>query len=196
MLASFCDKAAEMRLGFLLLFIAVPLVELALLIRLGGWLGLWPTLGIIVLTALLGTWMLRQQGLSTFSRAMASLSEGEPPVGPMIEGALLLIAGAFLLTPGIITDAVGGLLLIPPFRQWVAQQSLKTAMARGNIHVQTSGMRTSSGRGPGGASPGETKPDGPAGPMGGNRGGGPVIDGEYERVDEKTIDPRRAPSDQ
>ena len=187
-----------MRLGFLLLFIVVPLVELALLIRLGGWLGLWPTLGIIVLTAILGTWMLRQQGLSTFSRAMASLSEGQPPVGPMIEGALLLIAGAFLLTPGIITDAVGGLLLIPPIRQWVANRGLKAAMERGNIHVQTSGMGTPpEGERRSSSDPsGRRGRDGPAGPMSGNRNGGPVIDGDYERVDEKTIDPKRAPSDQ
>ncbi|MEL6298176.1 MAG: FxsA family protein [Pseudomonadota bacterium] len=180
-----------MRFGLVLLFIAVPLVELALLIRLGNWLGLWPTLGIIVATAIAGTALLRQQGIGTLNRALASLNQGEAPVGPMVEGILLLIAGAFLLTPGILTDFVGGLILIPPIRQWLAAKSLGTVFKRVDINI---------GRGRGGPGrPGghDTNPsEGPAGPMSGGRSGGPVIDGEYERVGEKTVDPRRGSSDE
>jgi len=87
-----------MRLGFLLIFIAVPLLELALLIKLGGWIGIWPTLGLIVLTAVVGTALLRQQGLQTLNKLMSSVQEGEAPLLPMVEGALLLISGAFLLS--------------------------------------------------------------------------------------------------
>jgi UPF0716 protein FxsA len=100
----------------LIAFLAVPVVEIALFIQVGGWIGLWPTLALIVFTAVLGTYLLRQQGLATLARARASMSRHEFPVNEVFDGACLLFAGALLLTPGFLTDAVGALLLLPPFR--------------------------------------------------------------------------------
>ena len=98
----------------LLAFIAVPLIEIALFIQVGGMIGLWPTLAIVILTALLGTWLLRMQGAAALTDLRRSFSEVEDPSEPLAHGAMILFAGALLLTPGFFTDAVGFALLTPP----------------------------------------------------------------------------------
>ena len=103
----------------LLAFIGVPLIEIALFIQVGGVLGLWPTLGIVVLTAVIGTLLLRRQGLAEVSRLRAALDGHGDPTGPLVHGALILFAGAVLLTPGFFTDAVGFALLLPPVRAFL-----------------------------------------------------------------------------
>jgi len=99
-----------------LLFVAVPLIEIALFIKVGGFLGLWPTLGIVVATAFLGTWLVRAQGAAAMNRLRGSFSQLQDPTQPLADGAMILFAGALLLTPGFFTDAIGFLLLFPPFR--------------------------------------------------------------------------------
>lgn len=101
----------------LLAFIAVPLIEIALFIQVGGMIGLWPTLAIVILTALLGTWLLRMQGAAALTDLRRSFSEVEDPSEPLAHGAMILFAGALLLTPGFFTDAVGFALLTPPVRR-------------------------------------------------------------------------------
>ncbi|MEM9625119.1 MAG: FxsA family protein [Pseudomonadota bacterium] len=115
------QTAAAFPIGRILLiaFIVTPLIEIAVLIQVGGWLGLWPTLGLIFLTAIIGTWMLRQQGFVVLTRAQKQLAEGSVPLGEVFEGFCLVIAGALLLTPGFVTDAIGGSLLVPPVRAWL-----------------------------------------------------------------------------
>ena len=200
-----------MRLGFILLFIAVPLIELALLIQIGTWLGALPTIGIIFLTAIIGTAVLRQQGLQTLGRLNAAMARGEPPVEPIIDGVFLLLAGAFLLTPGVLTDAVGGLLLIPAIRKLIRRWGLHKLMTSGNISfsVFTSGTReppdTERTRQQSEETTTRPGPEPRFGDRGSNRGAGrrpsdgrrssgsgQVIDGEYERLSERTIDPNRA----
>jgi len=100
-----------------LLFIAVPLVEIALFIQIGGFLGLWPTLGIVIITAFLGTWLVRAQGIAAMNQVRGSFSQLQDPSEPLANGAMILFAGALLLTPGFFTDGVGFLLLFPPFRK-------------------------------------------------------------------------------
>ncbi|MFC7702648.1 FxsA family protein [Plastorhodobacter daqingensis] len=109
----------------LALFIAVPLIEIALFIQIGGWLTLWPTLAIVVLTALIGTALVRQQGRQTLMDLRGALAELRDPSAPLAHGALLLLAGALLLTPGFLTDAVGLLLLVPPFRVALMRQAAR-----------------------------------------------------------------------
>lgn len=119
-------------MGYLLLliFIIVPLIEIALFIQIGGLIGLWPTLALIVLTAVLGVGLLRLQGFATLQRARASMDRQEPPVREVFEGLLLFVAGAFLLTPGFFTDTCGFLLLVPPLRGFVVERMLaKMAVA-------------------------------------------------------------------
>jgi UPF0716 protein FxsA len=109
----------------LLALIGVPLLEIAVFIEVGGIIGLWPTLALIVLTAVLGSWQLRAQGLATLARGRASMDRGELPARELFDGLCLLVAGVLLLTPGFVTDAVGALLFIPGFRN-----SLRRALGR------------------------------------------------------------------
>lgn len=105
---------------FFLLFLFIPLIEIYLLIKVGGHIGAGWTVFLVVFTAVLGAALLRQQGLSTLRRLQECTQRGELPAIPMVEGAFLLVAGALLLTPGFFTDAIGFLFLIPPIRQQLA----------------------------------------------------------------------------
>lgn len=112
----------------LLLFFLVPLVEIYLLIKIGGVIGAMPTVFLVVFTAVLGAWLLRLQGLSTLNRVRGMLMRGEVPAVEMLEGVVLLIGGALLLTPGFFTDTLGFLALIPFTRRrfilWVLKRGL------------------------------------------------------------------------
>ncbi|SFS84252.1 UPF0716 protein FxsA [Sulfitobacter marinus] len=99
-----------------LAFIAVPLIEIALFIQIGGAIGLGWTLAIVVVTALIGTSLMRAQGALALSQLRSSLSEIRDPTEPLVNGAMILFAGALLLTPGFFTDAVGFALLVPGIR--------------------------------------------------------------------------------
>jgi UPF0716 protein FxsA len=106
-----------------LIFLTVPIVEIALFIQVGGWIGLWPTLGLVVLTAIAGTALMRAQGMRALDRLRATLAAGGDPTEPIAHGALVLIAGMLLLTPGFFTDTVGLLLLLPPVRAALIRQA-------------------------------------------------------------------------
>ncbi len=105
----------------LILFVLVPIAELALLIEIGKAIGTWPTIGIIVVTGIIGSYLLKWQGASTWRKFHQSLSRGGFPGDAIVEGVLILIGGAFLLTPGVVTDALGFILLIPPSRRLVVK---------------------------------------------------------------------------
>lgn len=100
----------------LLLFTLVPLAELYLLLVIGRHLGLLSTLGLVFLTGILGAWLARQQGLRTLTRLQAELAAGRMPGQTLIDGVLILVAGAVLLTPGLLTDVAGFALLTPAIR--------------------------------------------------------------------------------
>jgi UPF0716 protein FxsA len=100
----------------LLLFILLPVAELMLLIRLGGWLGVVPTVGLVLLTGVVGAALARSQGMRVIGGLRAEMGAGRLPVTHMLDGALVLVAGLMLITPGVITDVVGLLLLFPPTR--------------------------------------------------------------------------------
>jgi len=160
----------------LLLFIAVPIIEIGLFVQVGGLIGLWPTLAVVILTAFLGTALLRQQGLGTLRRVQENLAQNRIPVQEMFDGLCLLMAGALLLTPGFMTDAFGFLLFIPPFRAAAARAIGQYVLSRGQVHVSTAGM----GSGPDGDYAYRTEQH--YGP--GNRAnGGTVIDGDFEEID-------------
>lgn len=100
----------------LALFILVPLVELYLFLAIGGRIGLASTLGIIIFTGILGASLTKSQGARALARFRLASAEGRLPHKEVLDGLLILIAGAVLLTPGFLTDAVGFLLLVPPVR--------------------------------------------------------------------------------
>ena len=99
------------------LFLLIPLLEIYLLIQVGGLIGAWPTVFLVVFTAVLGATLLRHQGLMTLNRVQTALARGELPTMAMLEGVVLILSGALLLTPGFFTDALGFLALVPPLRQ-------------------------------------------------------------------------------
>lgn len=143
------------------LFVAVPIVEIALFIQVGGAIGLWPTLGIVVLTAVIGTVLMRTQGLMAMHQLQNTLHDGGDPSGALVHGALILVAGVLLLTPGFFTDGVGLALLIPPIRVAVIRFASRRMTAKGSVFM---------------SGPGDTAhrpPDGPG-----------TIDGDYQVLDE------------
>lgn len=134
-------------------FVMVPIIEIALFIQVGDAIGMWPTLGVVILTAVLGTWLVRTQGRMALQQLQASFSTMKDPTEPLVHGAMILVAGVLLLTPGFFTDAVGFALLLPPVRMAVFR------FLRGRINIQ--GFQT----GP--------RPGFP---------GGDIIDGDFEEV--------------
>ena len=165
-----------MWVGLFLVFVAVPLLELALLIKLGQWIGLWPTISIIILTAGLGIAIVQQQGFTAFRRAAENMSNGTPPVESAIDGFMLMMAGGLLIAPGILTDLAGLLLLIPPVRKAVARWSLSRMQVSGSFQSTTWTTRSTAR---------ETGADGRAPNASARTDGGPVIEGEFKRIDEK-----------
>jgi UPF0716 protein FxsA len=150
---------------FLLLLVAFPLLELGILIKVGASIGVLATLGLVVLTALIGLTVFRQQGAGVARRAYEQSRNGAQPVEPLIESGLLAMAGGLLIAPGLLTDFLGVLLLIPPLRQWLARR----IVARGNVTIVNARRRR----------PGPSSQD--------------TIDGDFERLDERDLKPPRPP---
>lgn len=162
-----------MPLLLFLLFVGVPIAEIAVFIEAGAAIGVMPTLAIVIATAFAGTWLLRAQGLATFAKAQAAMNEGQVPVEQMVHGLFLAVAGILLLTPGFITDTAGLLLFVPSIRLALGKKILRALMARGQVHVYSAGP----GRRPGGEGPARDPFSGD--PFGGEPSrGGPIIEGE------------------
>lgn len=146
------------RLLFPLIFIAVPLAEITLFVIVGGQIGVFMTIGLVILTAVIGTILLRLQGFAVLSQLRRSLDQGQMPVGAVIDGAFLLVAGILLLTPGFFTDTIGFTLFIPAVRQRIARWIGR--YIRTHVEVQRAGS--------------------------GSSGQAPVIDGEIVSRDDET----------
>ncbi len=122
----------------ILIFIVVPLIEILLLIEIGNRIGALNTILVIVLTAILGASMMRQQGFTIMRNIQRDLSEGRMPTVELINGALVLVGGIVLLTPGFFTDAVGFILLIPATRGFIRkkiQRLIRRKIESGDIHI-------------------------------------------------------------
>ena len=138
----------------LLLFIIVPAIELVLLIQMGQWIGTLPTIGLIVVTGIVGAYLARQQGLRVLMRVQQETQAGQMPGEALLDGAMILVAGAVLMTPGVLTDVFGFLLLIPVTRKLfrgIAWRQIQRMIARGQIRT--------SGFGPMGGGPMGGRPD-------------------------------------
>jgi UPF0716 protein FxsA len=122
----------------ILLFVVVPLSELYLLLWVGSRIGFWPTVGITLVTAVVGGSLARREGLKVWRAWRHALANLEPPAQGIIEGMLVLVGGTLLITPGLMTDAVGLLLLFPATRRRVAQRvrrAVEGRIASGQIRV-------------------------------------------------------------
>ena len=104
-----------------LIVLIIPFAEIYLLLQVGSIIGAFPTIFIVVFTAAVGAWLLKQQGFVTFRRFQENLAQGIVPAYEMIEGPIILLGGLLLLTPGFITDILGFFCLIPPLRKKIAQ---------------------------------------------------------------------------
>lgn len=141
-----------------LLFILIPIIEIALFIQVGGLIGLWPTIGLVLLSALLGTVLIRSQGARALMEVQDSFRTLNDPTRPLAHGAMILFAGMLLLTPGFFTDALGLLLLVPGVRDFIMRR-----LGR-HVKVTSSGFGFDSAREPRHGWPGRNED---------------VIDGEY-----------------
>jgi len=103
-----------------LLFIVVPVIEIAVLIQVGELIGTWPTVSIVIISAWLGAKYVRQQGLATMQSVQTKMAQGEMPSNEIVTGFMLLVAGILLVTPGFVTDAIGLSLLVPQLRIFLA----------------------------------------------------------------------------
>lgn len=159
-----------------LLFVLIPLVELVVLIQLGTRVGFWPTMALVVATGILGATLARAEGLRTWLAFQRELAGGRLPGGALLDGLAILVGGAFLLTPGLLTDLAGFSLLFPPTRRWLqgrARRWLDRQLESGRLRVemwpQPGGTTGGSGRG---------------GPRPGDREVGPRLDPRDEIVQE------------
>jgi len=118
------------------IFLLVPIVEIFFLIQVGGMIGAPLTILLVILTAVIGVRLLKIQGLSTLTRAQHKMQTGQMPAQEILEGIGLVVAGAFLLTPGFFTDTVGFLLLLPPTRHWLVNKIVLSLISSGRF-VQT-----------------------------------------------------------
>jgi UPF0716 protein FxsA len=153
--AAVCPREFKTMRPFLILFIVLPILEMWVLITVGEKIGALPTIGLVLLTAVVGLALLRRQGISTLMRAQEKMRAGEVPAKEMAEGIFLAVGGALLLTPGFITDTLGFICLIPGLRQLVLGKLLSRIVV-----VQP-------GYGPR--------------PGGQEQGSGNVIEGDYQR---------------
>jgi len=123
-----------MALVLVFIFIVVPIVELWVIIQVGGAIGVWPTIALLILDSILGTLLLRSQGRAAWARFNEALANRRPPAAEVFDGAMIILGGAFLLTPGFITDIIGLCLLLPPTRAVVRR--FATRMAKGHVFVR------------------------------------------------------------
>lgn len=123
----------------ILLFLLTPAVELAVLIQVDQLIGFGPTIGLIVATGLVGSYLARREGVSTWQRLNRRLAAGEVPGNELVDGIIILVAGALLITPGVLTDVIGFLGLIPLSRTFVRNilmRRFKSKLEDGSMQVQ------------------------------------------------------------
>ena len=147
-----------------LVFFSIPIVEMYLLIEVAERIEALPTILLVMLTAVLGVSLIRQQGLSTLTKGIRRLNQAEIPAAEIIEGVLLAVAGAFLITPGFLTDFIGFMIIIPITRRITALMLLKRMAVRADFRTKGSDLRGGSNK---------TRD-----------ASGSVIEGEYEKKDQ------------
>lgn len=157
----------------LLMFIFVPIIEIGLFISVGGYLGLWPAIALVLITAFVGASLVRSQGLQTLMSVQNRLQQGELPAQQILEGVMLAVSGVLLLTPGFMTDALGMLVLLPAPRAAMAKYLMS------KMTVQSVGGGFQGGFGSGNFQQGPFDQD----PFNQQPKDGNTFEGEYERKD-------------
>jgi UPF0716 protein FxsA len=138
----------------------LPLMDVLVLVLVAGWIGTVPTVALVVLTALVGLLLVRAEGRHALRRIQKKVAKGQPPTDELLDGGLLIAAGVFLLTPGLVTDAVGFILVVPPTR-YLIREATKRWVLVPIADAKSSGFVT--GQVYTGGFPGEGAGDGPSG---------------------------------
>jgi UPF0716 protein FxsA len=176
------------KLGYLLLLIAIPILEFALLFKTAQGIGIVWTVLLVVGSSLFGSYVIYSQGFHVMSRVVEAMSRGVAPIAPVIDGFFLLIAGLLLIVPGLITSALGLSLLVPQVRRSVAVLAVRNLMRNSAFNAE---FKTWRGERP---NPFEhTGPNARARPA--SDGEGPIIEGEYRRIDDPPPHKGERPSD-
>ena len=118
-----------------LLFLVVPIVELAVIIQVGQAAGVWNTIGLLVLMSLVGGWLMKREGLGVLRRVQRSVEQGRVPGTELVDGLLILVGGALMLTPGFLTDVLGLSLLLPPVRAVVRRVAARRLTIAAQHHT-------------------------------------------------------------
>ena len=124
------NTTSNMLAPLFLIFVVAPIAEIYVLLSAGSAFGVLPVITACVATALIGGWVIRLQGLAAMNAARRDLAEGRPPVDSAVDGALLVVAAPFLMTPGFITDAIGFALLVPQIRRALARFAISRIRQR------------------------------------------------------------------
>jgi UPF0716 protein FxsA len=130
-----------MALLLVALFVIAPLVELAVIVQVAGTIGVLDTIGLLVLVSVVGAWLARREGLGVLRRIQASLDRAEMPSRHLVDGGLILLAGALMIAPGFISDALAILLLLPPTRAVVRRPVLNYVARKGRLTVLSGDRR-------------------------------------------------------
>lgn len=170
----------------LLAFILTPIIEIAGFITVGGWIGLWPTLLVVLLTAVAGTILVHQQSAQVISRINTQLGAGQIPRRALFDGLCLFAAALLLLTPGFFTDVIGIGLLSPPVRSFLAPRLLRWAQSRGSVSFSASVAGMAGGMGAGMGAGFDTYDYSSTSPRQSTHG---VIEGEAEVIDPDVANP-------
>ena len=160
-----------------LVLIAVPVLELALLIKIGQWIGIWATVALVVTTAFTGILIISQQSFTVMRRTLEAVSEGRPPVAQVLDGLFLMVAGALFLMPGLLTDVLALFLLVPPIRRAVGHWTIGQLLQHRPVDLDADDNRSHDG------------PQEQRWPEAAREG--PVIEGEFERLGETPTASRR-----
>ncbi|HEX5958113.1 MAG TPA: FxsA family protein [Hyphomicrobiaceae bacterium] len=168
-----------LRLAIGLILIILPMLELMLLIKIGQHIGALATVALVLTTALVGAMIISRQSLSVVTRTLEAISAGRPPIEPVMDGLFLMTAGVLLLIPGLLTDVAALVLLVPPLRLAIARACMQWALRQADIRVRP--YEDVADGGPARGRPEERR--GSRRPAAG--GDGPIIDGEFERLDER-----------
>lgn len=175
----------------LIILIALPLLEIAVMIKVGQWIGFWAALAIVVGTGIAGSAVLARSGLTSALRVQEAMQRGEPPVAAMLDGALIVTSAILLITPGFVADFLGLVLLVPMVRRWAARWTLRNMTFTGTASQYERGFDDGQGRQHPGAHEARNHAR-----SGRETGEGPVIEGEFERLDEHPVKPGgRRPGD-
>lgn len=181
---------SPLRLIIALVLLALPLLEIAVLIKAGQAFGFWPVVLTVIATGFLGAKVIQTQGMATFRRISDALEAGREPHRELADGALRLFAGLMLLLPGLLTDTIGLLLMVPPLRALIANLVFARAVIFGSSVRRTTRRRWPAG---------EQGPQRDTASRHAERhdrqfpSDGQIIEGEFERIDERTVDPSRPP---